>query len=219
MRSHFPSAAAARQAVSLALCCMLINVPLRAANDDDSATRTPIKHIVVIFQENRSFDQYFATYPHAANLPGELPFHARIHTPTVNGLNTPALLTTNPNSSNPQRLGPSQAIVCSDSHDYTNEQNAFDHGLMDMFPEKTADSTCGISQVVDYFDGNTVTALWNYAQHFAMSDNSYNTTFGPSTPGALNLISGQTHGVIASAGNISGDVGGRHRDRRRGPTL
>ena len=46
-----------------------------------------------------------------------------------------------------------------------------------------------------YYDGNTVTALWNYAQHFAMSDNSYSTTFGPSTPGALNLVSGQTHGV------------------------
>jgi phospholipase C len=43
-----------------------------------------------------------------------------------------------------------------------------------------------------YYDGNTVTALWNYAQHFAMSDNSYGTTFGPSTPGALNLIAGNT---------------------------
>ncbi len=26
-----------------------------------------------------------------------------------------------------------------------------------------------------YYDGNTVTALWNYAQHFAMSDNSFGT--------------------------------------------
>ena len=47
-----------------------------------------------------------------------------------------------------------------------------------------------------YYDGNTVTALWNYAQHFAMSDNFFDTNFGPSTPGAINLISGQTHGVI-----------------------
>jgi hypothetical protein len=30
-----------------------------------------------------------------------------------------------------------------------------------------------------YFDGNTVTAMWNYAQHFAMSDNHFATTFGP----------------------------------------
>ena len=43
-----------------------------------------------------------------------------------------------------------------------------------------------------YYDGNTVTGMWNYAQHYAMNDNSYNTNFGPSTPGALNLISGQT---------------------------
>ena len=46
-----------------------------------------------------------------------------------------------------------------------------------------------------YFDGNTVTALWNYAQNFAMSDNSFDTTFGPSTPGALNLVAGNTHGA------------------------
>src|SRR3954449_11337568 len=49
--------------------------------------------------------------------------------------------------------------------------------------------------VMGYFDGNTVTALWNYAQRYAMSDNSYGTTFGPSTPGAINLASGDTGGV------------------------
>src|SRR4029077_106009 len=39
--------------------------------------------------------------------------------------------------------------------------------------------------------------FWNYAQHFAMSDNSFTTTFGPSTPGALNLVAGQTSGLSA----------------------
>ena len=43
-------------------------------------------------------------------------------------------------------------------------------------------------------DGNTVTGMWNYAQNFAMNDNSYSTIFGPSTPGALNLISGTVAG-------------------------
>jgi phospholipase C len=195
-----------KQALSLALSCMLSAMPLGANGNHNTQTTTPIKHIVVIFQENRSFDQYFATYPSAANLPGETPFYARPDTPTVNGLTTAGLLTANPNSAQPQRLSPAEAIVCSDSHDYTDEQNAFDHGLMDMFPERTASSGCAPGQVVDYFDGNTVTALWNYAQHFAMSDNSYNTTFGPSSPGAVNLISGQTHGIAASQGNISGDV-------------
>ena len=51
--------------------------------------------------------------------------------------------------------------------------------------------------VMDYYDGNTVTGLWNYAQNYAMSDNSWDTVFGPSTPGALNLVSGQTHGGYA----------------------
>ena len=62
-----------------------------------------------------------------------------------------------------------------------------------------------------YYDGNTVTALWNYAQYFAMSDNSYDTNFGPSTPGALNLVSGQTNGVTQNengTGAIIGDGNG-----------
>jgi phospholipase C len=73
---------------------------------------------------------------------------------------------------------------------------------MDKFPEFAGiggpgcpDYGKGTGLTMGYFDGNTVTALWNYAQNFAMSDNSYATTFGPSTPGALNLIAGQTHGA------------------------
>ncbi|HEY4095669.1 MAG TPA: alkaline phosphatase family protein, partial [Baekduia sp.] len=66
--------------------------------------------------------------------------------------------------------------------------------------QHTAGGGCS-SIVMDYFDGNTVTGLWNLAQHFTMSDQHYETTFGPSTPGALNLISGNTHGATpANAG-------------------
>ena len=59
-----------------------------------------------------------------------------------------------------------------------------------------------------YFDGNTVTALWNYAQHYALEDHFFNTTFGPSTPGALNLISGQTNGVVQTSNGRNGIVAG-----------
>ncbi len=58
-------------------------------------------------------------------------------------------------------------------------------------------------QVMGYYDGNTVTALWNYAQHFAMDDNAYTNTFGPSTPGALEVVSGQTDGVDLVASSKS----------------
>jgi phospholipase C len=69
-------------------------------------------------------------------------------------------------------------------------------GLLDKFVQATTGTAHGCatdgSTVMGYYDGNTVTALWNYAQHYAMSDNSFDTTFGPSTPGVLNLVSGQT---------------------------
>jgi phospholipase C len=169
-------------------------------------TTTPIKHLVVIFQENVSFDHYFATYPLAANPKGEPSFTAAAGTPSVNGLNTPLNAPDNPNSVQPFRLDRSQAVTCDQDHSYTDEQKAFDSGLMDKFVETVGRGTAacndagkGTGLVMGYYDGNTVTALWNYAQHFAMSDNSYNTTFGPSTPGALNLISGQTHGFTPSS--------------------
>ena len=70
------------------------------------------------------------------------------------------------------------------------------------FPKYTGKATPGgvgafgtKGQVMGYFDGNTVTALWNYAQHFAMSDNAYTDTYGPSTPGALEVVAGQTNGM------------------------
>ncbi len=179
-------------------------------------TATPIQHLVVIFEENVSFDHYFATYPVAANPAGEPQFQASPGTPTVNGLNE-ELLTDNPNFNNPAnsgvpfganpfRLDRLQAATCDQGHNYTPEQLSFDLGLMDNFPATVGSGSCGgfdyghkTGLVMGYFDGNTVTAIWNYAQAFAMNDNSYGTTFGPSTPGALNLVAGQTSPATASA--------------------
>ncbi|WP_435155292.1 phospholipase C [Amycolatopsis sacchari] len=177
--------------------------PLQAQHADWLPTATPIKHVVVIFGENISFDHYFGTYPNAANTDGT-PFTAAKNTPKVDGLDK-KLLTDNPNAYNPKRLSPSQALTCDQNHNYGAEQKAFDGGKMDKFVENTETDKCtgqpilfgepGL--VMDYYDGNTVTGMWNYAQHYAMSDNSFNTVFGPSTPGAINLISGQTHGIQA----------------------
>ena len=46
------------------------------ANSSFENTATPIKHLVIIFQENISFDHYFGTYPNALNPPGEPKFFA-----------------------------------------------------------------------------------------------------------------------------------------------
>jgi len=187
-------------------------------------TATPIKHLVVIFQENVSFDHYFGTYPIAKNTSGEPQFHARPGTPTVNGY-TNALLNNNPNlnpangagATNPFRLDRTQAVTADQNHDYTAEQSAFDMGALDLFPANVGTpgpppagggilNTSGLN--LGYFDGNTTTAFWNYAQHFAMSDNSYSTTFGPSTVGVINLVSGQTNGVAQTLNGTGDEVDG-----------
>jgi phospholipase C len=185
-------------------------------NADQYRTATPIKHLVVIFDENVSFDHYFATYPVATNPPGEPRFAAAPGTPRVNNLASAHLLTRNPNlnprngagAANPFRLDRTQANTADQNHGYTAEQGAYDGGKADLFPLYTGRGTRGgigafgtKGQVMGYFDGNTVTALWNYAQHFAMSDNAYTDTYGPSTPGALEVVSGQTNGVQVVRGS------------------
>jgi phospholipase C len=197
-------------------------VPARAQTASQAPDSiTPIKHLVVIFQENISFDHYFGSYPNAANPQGKPVFSVLPGTPAVNGL-TDVLMQRNVNglntknqagAANPFLLDRSQAATSDQNHNYTPEQGAFHGGLMDQFPlmvgvAGTPSSTALVGtpftttgMTMGYFDGNTVTAMWNYAQRFAMNDNSYGTTFGPSTPGAINLVSGQTSGVI---GNING---------------
>ncbi|MGB6830259.1 MAG: alkaline phosphatase family protein, partial [Terracidiphilus sp.] len=220
--------------IACVMSCMLVATTLPTptfAQDrwGGVSTATPIKHLVVIYQENISFDHYFGTYPYATNPAGEPPFHALPGTPSVNGL-TPELMTHNPNSlntannatlssgsisiaANPFRLDRSQAATADQDHNYTPEQMAFDGGLMDLFPlsvgtegpppsaPPAAATTTALT--MGYFDGNTVTGLWNYAQHFAMSDNMYDTNFGPSTPGALNVIAGQTNGVTSTTVKVN----------------
>jgi phospholipase C len=184
-----------------------------------------IQHVVVIYDENESFNHYFGTYPNAQNNAGETSFTAAAGTPTPNNyISNPSLLTGNPNASNtanstgatnPFRLPPADAYLYTQTHFYPQEQEAFDNGNMDLFPKYVGASNSKLNSGVivtspatvdttgltmGYFDGNTVTALWNYAQHYAINDHFFGATFGPSTVGAINLISGQTNGVVNDSG-------------------
>jgi phospholipase C len=203
---------------------------------DTNKTATPIKHLVVIFDENESFDHYFGTYPYAANTDGTK-FVAKPGTPAVNGLYAKItksgpvgpLLTSNPNEYNPQRLTHAQALTCDQNHDYLPEQQAENNGKMNEFVQYTQQDDCSTTGeyygppgiVMDYYDGNTVTGLWNYAQNYAMSDNNWDTTFGPSTEGAIDVSSGLSSdgyavtptgtkttdaGAITSDGTVYGDI-------------
>jgi len=223
MTKHVRRRSVALAAAALSVAAFSPN-GLGARPDQDFETSTPIKHIVVIFQENVSFDHYFATYPHAANPAGEPAFKAKDDTPRVNNLESSGLLTHNPNSfhpvnangANPFRIDRSVPNTCDQDHSYGDEQFAAHGGLMDRFTANLPnnklfscnDPVLGPNSVMGYYDGNTVTALWNYAQHFAMSDNSFGTGFGPSTPGLLNLVSGNTYAAQLVSGSAAGNIAG-----------
>lgn len=206
-------AAALAGAAAIAMTAGAFGAPSVFADPGDTAT--PIKHVVVIFNENISFDHYFGTYPIAANTPGEKlqgsgldapQFTAAAGTPTDTNTFTNAGLAgeQNPNKYKPFRFTPGQAVTCDQNHEYTAEQEAANNGKMDKFVEFTTKDKCASSgpgmyehpgSVMGFYDGNTVTGLWNYAQNYTLNDNFWSTQFGPSTPGAINLISGQTFGV------------------------
>ena len=153
---------------------------------------------------------------------------------TSTAIANPTLLTANPNGPGgsgaafnganavqPFLLWNTQALTGDMGHSPKPEQIAYDNGAMDQFPGSTGadqlvpltvsnDITADLSskgQVMGYFDGTTVTAMWNYANTYAMNDNTYTSQFGPSTPGAINLISGQTNGFAATLNVIPGVTG------------
>lgn len=179
------------------------------------STATPIEHLIVIIQENSSFDRLFATYPGAANPPGQPRFNARAGTPSVNGLSG-ALLTQNPNGVNPFRIDRTQAYTCDQDHEYADEQQARNGGLLNRYPEFGAGGPSNYRQYcardaqgryvtnMGHFDGNTVTALWMYAQHFTMRDNHFATMPGQSTRGALNLTAGDVYSVVCAVPPTAG---------------
>jgi phospholipase C len=249
IKNRLARACAAAGAATATLSALVLvggSAPATMAAPVPVATKTPIQHLVVIFQENESFDHYFATYPVASNPAGEDTFtpasstkNSNAANTTINNLVSASLLSANPNGANPQRLDPGpnsggtyngalnvgtgndtnagidNVLTCSQNHNYQPEQLAFDGGAMDKFPGNVGSTSsapepgapqCQANTDLDYYDGNTVTGYWNYAQHFAMSDNNFGSTFGPSTPGAVNVASGDTgnfnlvNGKVATAG-------------------
>lgn len=213
-------------AVALTLCCSASfadenhGAPPFGDAAARIATKTPIKHLVVIFQENRTFDHYFGTYPEAANIPGEegwvgIPapaFHARPHTPKANNyLTNPDVFFHNPNISltgaqaNPQRWRPADGAICNPVAEPAglafaglSGQLGVDGGRMDKFAPSAVTEGCPLdgTGAMNYFDGNSVTALWNYAQYYAMSDAFFSTIGSESSTGHFNLVSGTNQGAI-----------------------
>lgn len=154
--------------------------------------RTHIHHVFVIYQENRSFDSYFGSFPGVDNLAtAEARAHGfRQYDPIGKTWITPFLLT------------------AADTEDADHSREALlaksDGGRMDHFvsyEETNLVNSSGFSPnlarqigllTMAHEDCSTVPFLWMYAHRFTIYDHIFQAMYGPSTPGNIDLIAGQT---------------------------
>lgn len=206
-----------------------------ASDPQDSETKTPIKHVILILSENVSFDNMFGTYPIAQNTDG-IPFFPLPGTEvpdnllTIDPLTGGNYLTTNRNVGqtgvgkvNPQRLAYNQVLTNFESNGYTRLQLDVNNGLMNHFvlnqttpapiisfvsPHPPFDATYGrgANIVMDYWDGNTFTGMWNYAQYYSMSDHCFTTGYGESVVGGINWGSGNNSEIVPEFPHLKIDV-------------
>jgi phospholipase C len=166
--------------------------------------RKRVKYVFVIFQENRSFDSYFGSFPGAHNLfsqpPRQTPGYYQQFL-DLNGKTT---------TIEPFRIGPEQYAADTDDvdHSFLRMGAKMDvvGGLaaMDKYAliEELKYTTPGANPTLQakqygeltmaYEDCDTIPVMWNYANRFTLFDNFFQHTIGPSTPNAIDMIAGQT---------------------------
>lgn len=187
-------------AALFSLLLLVVNAPLRAQTppaqpspDDALAAlvRQKIKHVFVIYQENRSFDSYFGTFPGAENLSSTLAQTQgfRQYDPLGNQWVTPFRINV--------------ADTADADHSRLSLITKSDNGRMDLFvsTEEFGLLARGYARedaqrvgllTMAFEDCDTVPYLWQYARNFALYDHFFQGMYGPSTPGNIDLIAAQT---------------------------
>ena len=167
--------------------------------------RKRVKYVFILFQENRSFDSYFATFPGAAGLFSQSARATPGFTQPIENIDGSM------GHIAPFRLGPLQYAADLDDVDHAHIDMAEKmhvvggRALMDRFAlreeqkyVKPADKTPSLMAkqygelAMAYEDCDTIPYLWNYASRFVLFDHFFQHTIGPSTPNAIALIAGQT---------------------------
>jgi phospholipase C len=150
-----------------------------------------IKHVVVIMQENRSFDSYFGTYPGADGIPAENgQSTVCIPDPENSGCVSPYHDTSDVNGGGPH--GENAALT------------DIDGGHMDGFvasDEQAQEKDCGDSlnpacgaaaadEVMGYHNAEEIPNYWAYAKNFVLQDHMFASDIGWSLPEHLYAVSG-----------------------------
>jgi phospholipase C len=158
-----------------ALVAASIILPLAYAQQIRSINNpatNPINHIVVIMQENRSFDNYFGTYPGASGIPRGTCMPLSPDHPNV-GCVKPFLSTN---------------VISGDlPHGYQSSVIAHDNGKMDGFMVAENEDP----KTMSYYDNKTIPYYWDLARHYVLTDNFYSSVLSYSLPNHWFALAGQ----------------------------
>jgi phospholipase C len=176
----------------LASPAMAQTAPAAPSNDAlASLIRSKIKHVFVIYQENRSFDSYFGTFPGAENLSSAFANAAgfKQYDPLGNQWVTPFRITT-PDTSDADHSRRS-LLTKSDDGKMDLFVSTEEAGLLARNYDRDDAQKIGLLTMA-HEDCDTVPYLWMYASHFTLFDHFFQGMYGPSTPGNIDLIAAQT---------------------------
>jgi len=187
---------------------------VQATAESDRGTHSPIKHTIILYQENISFDHYFGTYGHGSN---GIPAGSTLTHTSSAGTFGPYSPT--------QLSGATQSRTCDVDHNYKDMINMVDHGAMDKFLQFGNNKTVGANQTCltfeanpagpalanAYYTGSTAADpnaplqnYWSLASQYTLADNFFQGVYGPSTPGAQWLVAATNN--TTNDPNPTGDV-------------
>jgi phospholipase C len=155
-----------------------VNVPL-TVYQPPTGNQTAIQHVVVIVQENRSFDNLFNGFPGANT--------------AQSGMRKKSLIQLQP--------VPLEQGYDPDHSHYSFEQD-WDNGLLDGFAHETTESTADIPY--GYVPQSETVPLWTLAANFTLADEMFQSNTGPSFVAHQYIIAGQSADVVSDPTQPSG---------------
>jgi phospholipase C len=168
-------------AAALAVTSLVVFYQLSASSPPASAPN-PIQHVVVLMQENRTFDNYFWTYP------GQVGYQPGLCMPTS---------PTNPSMGCIRPHQTSATSMADMPHDWTSSWTSYDNGSMNGFLLAASRNP----NVMSYYTNSTLPAIWSYASHFVLADQFFSSVKSYSQPNHWYMMAGQSPQVSLFQGN------------------
>jgi phospholipase C len=145
-----------------------------------------IQHVVMVMQENRSFDSYFGTYPGARGIPAGV----CVRDPVNGGCVTPYHDSSGTNSGGPHGVAAAQADINGGRMDGFVEQAQKKLGCTPTDPTCTPCEGKKCLDVMGYHDAREIPNYWKYAEAYALQDNLFQGVASWSLPEHLYIVSG-----------------------------